>query len=96
MQWGQQHELDAFHQYRQTLSSDLTLLSAGFFVDKCGYLGASPDGVLKDAAGRLVKLVEATCPIRAQDKTVEQPCVDDKSFCCSIVNNTPCLRSDHE
>ena len=46
---------------------------------------------------QLVKVVEVKCPlIRARDKTIEQACTDDKSFCCNIVNNTPSLRIDHE
>ena len=88
LQWGWQHESDVLHQYHQTLSSDLTLISARCFVDKCGYLGASPDGIVKDAAGQLVKLVEVKCPFKARDKTVKQACNNDKCFCCSIVNNT--------
>ena len=52
--------------------------------------------MVKDASGQLVKVVEVKCPFRARDKSVEQACIDDKSFCCSIVNNTPCLRINHE
>ena len=89
LQWGRQHE----HQYCQILGSDLTLISAGFFVGKCG---SSPDGIVTDVAGQLVKFVEVKCPFRARDKTVKQASMDDKSFCCGIVNNTPCLRSDHD
>lgn len=59
------------------LGSDLTLISAGFFVGKCGYLGASPDGIVMDVAGQPVKLVEVKCPFRARDKTVEQASMDD-------------------
>ena len=78
------------------VSSDLTLIGVGFFVGKCVYLGASPDGIVTDVAGQLVKLEEVKCPFRARDKTVEQASMDDKSFCCGIVNNRPCLRSDHD
>ena len=96
LQWGWQHEPDALHQYRQTLSSGLTLISAGFFADICGYLGASPDGIVEDAAGQSLKLVEMKCPFRARDKTVEQASMDDRSFCCRLVDDTPCLRPDHD
>ena len=96
LQWGRQHEQNALYQYNQTLSGDLTLTSAGFFVHECGYLGASPDSIVKDAAGQSVKLVEAKCPFKVRDKTVEQACNDDKSFCCNIINNMPCLRLDHD
>ena len=69
LQWGREHEADALHSYRQSLSDDKKLLSA---VHKCGFLGASPDGVVIDASERLVCLVEVKCPFNAQDMTVEQ------------------------
>ena len=58
-------------------------------------LGASPDGIVEDAA-QSVKLVEVKFPFRARDKTVEQASMDDRSFCCRLVDNTSCLRPDHD
>ena len=71
----------------------MTLTEAGVFVDVCGYLGASPDGIVMDTAGRSVRLVEVKCPISAQDKTVEQACTDIN---CSIDEKKPSLKLDHE
>ena len=96
LQWGRQHEHDALHEYQQTLTSNLILKGVGFFVDGCGYLGASPDGIVVDDAGRSVKLVEVKCPYKARDKTIEQACSEDKSFCCNIVKGKPCLKLDHD
>ena len=59
-------------------------------------MGASPDGIVMDTAGRSVRLVEVKCPISAQDKTVEQACTDIKSFYCSIDEKKPSLKLDHE
>ena len=91
LQWSQQHEQDALHEYCQLLSGGLTLIKAGLFVDKCGYLGASPDGIVLDSSGLPVKVVEVKCPFSAKDKTVEQAC-NGKSFCCSILDGKPRLK----
>ena len=96
LQWGRQHEHDALQQYRQTLDGEHTLSNAGLFVDKCGYLGASPDGVVVDGSGRRVKIVEVKCPFNAKDKTIEEACKDNKAFCCGIVNGKPDLKDDHD
>ena len=42
-----------------------SLSKAGYFIDKSGYLGASPDGVVVDEAGHSIKLVEVKCPFSA-------------------------------
>ena len=41
-----------------SVSTNITLLNAGLFVDTCGYLGTSPDGVVVDGSGQRVKFVE--------------------------------------
>ena len=71
------------------------LIKAGLFLDKCGYLGASPDGIVLDSSGQPVKVVEVKCPFSARDKTVEQACTD-KSFCCSILDGKPRLKFNSE
>ena len=64
-----------------------------FFIDECGYLGASPDGIMVDTEGRPVRLVEVKCPFNAHNKTVKQAW---KSFCCSLEQKYPSLKLDHE
>ena len=96
LQWGREHEPDALHQYRQTLSDDMTLISAGFFVDQCGFLGTSPDGVVIDASEKAVCLVEVKCPFNAQEKTIKEACSDIKSFCSNITDQQPCLKTNHD
>ena len=95
LQWGQQHEQDALHEYCQSLNGGLMLIKAGLFLDKCGYLGASPDGIVLDSSGQPVKVVEVKCPFSARDKTVEQACTE-KSFCCSILDGKPRLKFNSE
>ena len=38
---------------------------AGIFVSSCGFLGASPDGVVSSGE-RTIKLIEVKCPYRAR------------------------------
>ena len=62
------------------------------YVDSCGYLGASPDGIVVHTDGREVRL---KCPFNAQGMTIQQAC-EAKSFCCSIDKDKPYLKLDHD
>ena len=55
--------------------------------DQCGYLAASPDGIVMDRNGLPLRLVEVKCPFSAQDMTVMQACTEIKSFCCNLDNH---------
>ena len=96
LQWGRQHEYDALQHYERTLNDGFTLSNTGLFVDKCGYLGASPDSLVIDGSGQPVKIVEIKCPFVVRDKTVEEACRANKGFCCEILNGKPSLKSDHD
>ena len=96
LQWGRDHEPDALHKYCQTLSDDMRLISAGIFVDKCGFLGASPDGIVVNSSEKPVCLVEVKCPFNAKEKTVEEACSSIKSFCSESVEQRPCLKTSHD
>ena len=87
LQWGREHEPVALQECSKALPSALSLSKAGIFIDESGYLGASPDGVVRDEAGRPLKLVEVKCPFTARDKTIKQACAESKSFCCAIIDN---------
>ena len=97
LQWGREHEADALNQYQQTLSDDIRVSRVGIYIDQCGYLAASPDGIVMDTNSQPMRLVEVKCPFSAQDKTVEQACHEIKSFCCSLDEaKKPYLKSDHD
>ena len=87
LQWGHEHEPVALHEYSKAIPSALTLSTTGIFIDESGYLGASPDGVVRDEAGRPLKLVKVKCPFSARDMTIKQACAESKSFCCAIIDN---------
>ena len=97
IQWGKQHEPDALDEYVRTLSDNLTLRRSGFYIDRCGYLGASPDGIVANTDGSVIRLVEVKCPFSVQNMTVQQAC-EVKSFCCSIDEDTckPYLKLDND
>ena len=95
--WGQHHEEDALEQYRQTLMSGHSLHRAGLFVRSCGFLDASPDAVVKDESGDIVRVVEVTCPYKARNKTIEEM-LDGQSFFCyrERQSNRVTLKTSHD
>ena len=58
IQWGRQHEEDAFVKYCSLLDTSITARKAGFVVGDPSYLGASPDGIVQTRDGTSVKLIE--------------------------------------
>ena len=54
-----------------TLDSNHTINEVELCVSDCGYLGASPDGVVKDSNKDPICLIEVKCPYKAQNKSVE-------------------------
>ena len=93
--WGQQHEADALESYKNSLDPGLLLSEAGIYIAECGFLGASPDGVVKDESGQSVCLVEVKCPYKARNKSIEEM-YNDQSFCCSLTDEGPTLKNDHD
>ena len=63
--WGQQHESDALEAYRTTLHSSFTVNQVEICNSDCGYLGASPDGVVEDSSNNPIHLIEVQCPYKA-------------------------------
>ena len=93
--WGQQHEKDALVAYKQSLAPGTTVDEAGIFVSACGFLGASPDGIVM-SGDKPIKLIEVKCPYRARNSTVHEMC-SDKSFHCSLDDNLqPMLKRTHD
>ena len=93
--WGQQHESDALEAYRLTLDSSCTVNQVGVCISDCGYLGASPDGVVKDSNEDPIRLIEVKCPYKARNKSIEEM-YSDPSFCVSLEDGKPMLKTDHD
>ena len=93
--WGQQHEVDAIRAYKKSLKPGVFVEEAGIFISSCGFLGASPDGVVSSGE-RTIKLIEVKCPYRARQGTVREIC-SNNAFCCSLDSNQqPRLKDTHE
>ena len=59
------------------------------------YLGAPPDGVVKGSNKIALHLIEVKCPYKARNKSVEEM-YDDPSFCLSLEDGEPTLKTDHD
>ena len=77
--YGQQHEVDALGVYRKSIGSMFMVEETGIYISDCGFLGASPNGIVQDHSGHIVRLVERLCPYKGQNKTLKQM-YDDNSF----------------
>ena len=55
------------------------------FISSCGFLGASPDGVVSSGE-RTIKLIEVKCPYRTRQGTIREIC-SNTAFCCSLDSN---------
>jgi len=75
----------------------------GFAVRKCGlvvnpslpWLGASPDGMVKDPAEQSFGLLEIKCPYTYRLSTVEEACADPNFF-ATIKNDVVTLKESHK
>ena len=75
----------------------------GFMVRTCGlvvnpsfpWLGASPDGLVKDPSEKSVGLLEIKCPFTHRFSTVEEAC-SDTSFFATITDGQVTLKEDHK
>ena len=97
LMWGQQHEADALEVYKQSLGEEFSMERGGIFISlDHGFLGASPDALVKDRDGITVKLVEVKCPYKARQTTVCDMCRDGSFYCSLDSNSQPKLKDSHE
>ena len=96
--WGIQHEPIAIKKYISYKKDTVLVEKCGFVIHpEKGWLGASPDGKVKDLTSQHAQpsgLIEVKCPYTKRDCTPEEACSDDK-FCCQIVNSFVKLKHDH-
>ena len=55
---------------------------AGIFTSSCGFLGASPDGMVRGGE-KIVELVEVKCPHRAHHGAVQEMCIVHLTAVCN-------------
>ena len=88
-QWGQLHELTASNVYRRRfLGEGHTLRFSGNHIASCGFLAASPQGVIVDTLGKLVGMLEIKCSYSARNNSCQAP-----GF--YLVDGHPKLKSTH-
>ena len=93
LKWGREHEDDARKCYEA--QQGCKVACRGLVVDKCGYLGCSPDGVVfhHDEEG----LLEIKCPYSARNMDLEEACLVVENFCCFLdADGRPCLSKNHD
>ena len=75
IQWGRDHEKDAFREYKSQVLQchpNLKLRKAGIYIGNPPYLGASPDGILEDCLGNASGVIEIKCPYSAANLSVRE------------------------
>jgi YqaJ-like viral recombinase domain len=80
VQWGIQNECDAILEYSEHYGTSVT--PNGLFLDECGFLGATPDGVIDSET-----ILEIKCPFKARSKSLEDLAKNDKSFFLGFDDN---------
>ncbi|XP_016851173.2 uncharacterized protein LOC103279721 [Anolis carolinensis] len=100
MSWGIRNEKKAVESYEALKSREshkaVKVDDCGLFIDKeKPWLGASPDGILKEAkTGKEIGIVEVKCPYKHRDKTVTEAC-KDKAFCLEKKGDSYSLKKTH-
>lgn len=99
LKWGRKMEPIAKKRYKAfkklKFNQNVTVMEKGLYISStCGYLGASPDGLVKN--GDEFYLIEVKCPYKYRFQTVDDAC-KDKSFCCFLdENNNVQLKQSHK
>lgn len=74
--------------------SELSVTECGMFVDpELGFLGASPDGIVKEESSHSRGVLEIKCPMSALP--IETLPSQDKNFCLAFSDSGMCLKKSH-
>lgn len=98
IKWGKDHELEAFHKYKEGLDiryPNMLLRKSGIVIGDIPYLAASPDGILTDELGEVRGIIEIKCPYSAAKLTINEACKQLDNFYLSKVEETFILRANH-
>jgi hypothetical protein len=94
--WGQQHEVDAIRAYKKSLKPGLFVEEAWIFLSSCGFLGASPDGVVCSGK-RSIRLIGIASNVHIEHVRAQYAICSNDAFCCSLDSNLrPRLKDTHE
>lgn len=73
IQWGRDHEQEAIAAFAS--SENLSVMPTGFWLHECGFLGASPDGLVGNDA-----IVEVKCPYQYRDSSMMENIKHSKNY----------------
>lgn len=76
VQWGREHEDAAVEAF--TATTGLSVNPTGLWLHPCGYLGASPDGLVGEEA-----VLEVKCPFKFRNGNLMQELSKDDSYICT-------------
>lgn len=89
MQWGNINERQALDEF--TNATNLEVTPTGLWLHSCGFLGASPDGLVGDNS-----IIEVKCPFRFRDKLMTEELKMNHSYIVYFINDEVTLNSEHE
>ncbi|XP_031333375.1 uncharacterized protein LOC116182925 [Photinus pyralis] len=89
VQWGIAHESEALATFSNITKKSVT--PTGLWLHSCGFLGASPDGLVDDNA-----IVEVKCPYKFREKDIRKELEGDKSYIITLNESDIFVNSDHE
>jgi hypothetical protein len=84
VQWGKENEETAINLF--TAATNLEVQRTGLWLHECGFLGASPDGLLEDA------VIEVKCPYKYRNVSMREKLRTDKSY---IIYKDPTTDETH-
>lgn len=87
VQWGRDNEKLAISTFEE--QTGFKVESCGLFLDRCGFLGASPDGICGDA------IIEVKCPYKYRNSSLRAVLQADKSYVLYYEADTPILNETH-
>ncbi|KAI4455404.1 hypothetical protein MML48_9g00009794 [Holotrichia oblita] len=89
IQWGQEHEKTAIKCFEE--NTNLKVNATGLWLDECGFLGASPDGLIDDNI-----LVEVKCPYKYRNAVLSEVLAHDKTYIITEEANEMRVNQQHD
>ncbi|KAJ8926634.1 hypothetical protein NQ314_020998 [Rhamnusium bicolor] len=88
IQWGRSNESVAIEIFEKRHNVKIT--KSGIWLDECGFLGASPDGIIDDDT-----LIEVKCPFKYKDSFFSDCLLEIKDYIVSFNGESFILNDAH-
>lgn len=80
VKWGREHEHEGIKSLEE--AQNCIVSPSGLWLDECGFLGASPDGLVGENA-----IVEVKCPYKYREASILDGIKHDRSYIVTSDNN---------